>query len=182
MASQNLPGEPITELPITTHEEGYTSYFADGAVWVAIAMALVILLMIWKKVPAAIGKSLDAKIAAIREQLDEAKQLREEAEALRTEYEGKAKAAEKDAAAIRARADEEAAAIIAKAETDAKDMIERKKAMAEAKIASEQRAAVAELKARTALAAKAAAEQIIAAKADESMDAKLIDEAITRLN
>ncbi|WP_343343011.1 hypothetical protein WJT74_06710 [Sphingomicrobium sp. XHP0239] len=181
MASQNPPGEPIAELPITTHEEGYPSYFADGAVWVAIAMTLVILLMVWKRVPGAIGKSLDAKIAAIREQLDEARQLREEAEKLRTEYEGKAKAAEKDAAAIRARADEEAAQIIAKAETDATDMVARKKAMAEAKIASEQRAAVAELKAKTAMAAKAAAAQIIAAKADSDTDAKLIDEAITRL-
>ena len=181
MASQNPAGEPVTELPITTHEEGYTSYFADGAVWVAIAMAIVIALMVWKKVPTAIGKSLDAKIAAIREQLDEAKQLREEAEKLRAEYEDKAKAAEKDAAAIRARADEDAAAIIAKAEADAADMVERKKAMAEAKIASEQRAAIAELKAKTALAAKAAAAHIIAAKADSDTDAKLIDEAITRL-
>ena len=40
--------------------------------------------------PAAIGKALDKKIAAIRDQLDEAAALRKEAEALKAEYEAKA--------------------------------------------------------------------------------------------
>ena len=40
--------------------------------WVALAMLVVFAIMIWKKVPAAIGKALDKKIAAIREQLAEA--------------------------------------------------------------------------------------------------------------
>ena len=41
------------------------SYFTDGAVWVALSMAVVIGLMVWKKVPAAIGKALDVKIEEI---------------------------------------------------------------------------------------------------------------------
>ena len=57
------------------------------AFFVALAMLFVFALAIWKKVPSAIGKSLDKKIALIREQLDEAKALREEAEALKAEYE-----------------------------------------------------------------------------------------------
>ena len=43
---------------------------------VSVAMLVLILIMIWKKVPALITGGLDAKIAAIREQLDEAKKLR----------------------------------------------------------------------------------------------------------
>ena len=58
----------------------------NATAWVALAMLVVIALMIWKKVPAAIGRSLDKKIAGIREQLDEAAKLRAEAEALRAEY------------------------------------------------------------------------------------------------
>ncbi|MCJ7421945.1 F0F1 ATP synthase subunit B [Sphingomicrobium astaxanthinifaciens] len=177
----NLPGEPVIETEVATHADADYTYFTDGAVWVAFAMIAVILLMLWKKVPSAIGKSLDAKIAAIREQLDEAKQLRAEAEALRAEYEAKAKAAQQDADAIRARAEDEAAALIDKAAADAKEMVARKKAMAEAKIAAEQRAAIAELKATAAMAARDAATSIIADKADASTDAKLIDEAITKL-
>ena len=39
---------------------------------VALAMVVVLIILAWKKVPSAIGKSLDTKIAAIRAQLDEA--------------------------------------------------------------------------------------------------------------
>jgi hypothetical protein len=42
-----------------------------------------------EKVPGAIGKALDAKIALIRDQLAEAETLRKEAEALKAEYEAK---------------------------------------------------------------------------------------------
>src|SRR5687767_3085185 len=66
-----------------------------GAWFVAAAMLAVFALLIWKKVPSTIGKALDKKIGAIRQQLDEAAQLRAEAEALRSEYE--AKAAQADA-------------------------------------------------------------------------------------
>ena len=72
--------------------------------WVALAMVAVILLMIWKKVPAAIGKALDGKIALIREQLEEAKTLRAEAEALKAEYQAKANAAGAEATAMVERA------------------------------------------------------------------------------
>ena len=59
--------------------------------FVALAMIAVILIMIWARVPALIGKALDARIAGIREQLDTASQLRKEAEALKAEYEKKAR-------------------------------------------------------------------------------------------
>ncbi len=62
--------------------------------WVALAMLVVFAIAVWKKVPSAIGKALDKKIAAIREQLDEAAALRKEAEALKAEYEAKAEAAD----------------------------------------------------------------------------------------
>lgn len=181
MAEATHAGDAVIEPEVATHAEA-GGYFTDGAVIVAIAMALVIALMLWKKVPAAIGKSLDAKIAAIREQLDEAKALRAEAEALKTEYEAKSKAATKDAEAIVARANEEAEAIVTKAAADAKALVARKKAMAEAKIEAEARAAMDEIKATAASAAAAAAAAIIAEKGDAAMDAKLTDEAIASIN
>ena len=48
----------------------------DATMLVGLAMAVVIALMLWKRVPAAIAKSLDGRIATIRSQLDEAAQLR----------------------------------------------------------------------------------------------------------
>ncbi|MDP9087100.1 MAG: F0F1 ATP synthase subunit B, partial [Pseudomonadota bacterium] len=59
---------------------------------VALAMIVVIVLFVWKKVPDAVGKGLDTKIAEIRNQLAEAEALRKDAEALKAEYEAKAKA------------------------------------------------------------------------------------------
>ena len=67
---------------------------------VALAMAVLIAIMLWKKVPQMVVSGLDNKIAAIRQQLDEARQLRAEAEALRQEYQTKIANAEKDAAAM----------------------------------------------------------------------------------
>src|SRR5437763_15056892 len=87
--------------------------------WVALAMLLVFAIMIWKKVPAAIGKALDSKIALIRDQLAEAEGLRKEAEALKAEYEAKAVSADNDRAALLEHARHEADDIIAKAKSDA---------------------------------------------------------------
>src|SRR5690606_9111839 len=106
------------------------------AAWVSLAMLVFIGILIWKGVPKLITSGLDAKIAAIREQLDEAKKLRAEAEALRAEYAAKIAGAEKDAAAMVAHARTEAEAIVAKAEIDAKSMIGRRERMAEDKIAA----------------------------------------------
>ena len=64
---------------------------------VALAMLVLILIMLWKRVPAMITRGIDGKIAAIRLQLDEAKALRAEAEQLRAEYAAKLAGAEADA-------------------------------------------------------------------------------------
>jgi F-type H+-transporting ATPase subunit b len=153
----------------------------DASMWVALAMLVVIALMIWKKVPSAIGKSLDKKIAAIRDQLAEAEALRKDAEALKAEYEAKAAAADQEAASMVERARHEAEAIVAKAETDAKALVERRKAMAEAKIAAEERAAIDELRATAAKAATAAAAKLIAERNDSGTDKALVDQAIASL-
>ena len=92
------------------------------------------------KVPAAIARALDSKIAHIRAQLAEAEDLRKEAEALKAEYQAKAKAAESEAKAMIERAHVEAGNIVAKAKTDAEALIERRGRMAEDKIAAEEQA------------------------------------------
>ena len=149
--------------------------------WVAVAMIVVILLMIWKKVPGMIGKMLDARIAGIRTQLDEAKALRAEAEAIRTEYEAKAKTAHVEAEAMKAHAHHEAAAIIAKAKAGAEDLMARRAEMAEDKIAAAERAAIAEVRARAADAAAKAAGILIAEHHDAAADRAMVDRSISGL-
>ena len=149
--------------------------------WVALAMTVLILVAIWKKVPAMITGGLDSNIAEIRKQLDEAKALRAEAEALRQEYADKIAGAEKDAAAMIEHAQHEADAIVAKAEADTKALIKRREKMAEDKIAAAERGAVAELRAKAANAATQAARQLIAANHNAKADKGLVDEAISSI-
>jgi F-type H+-transporting ATPase subunit b len=155
-----------------------TALGLDGTGWVSLAMIAVILIMLWKKVPAMIGGMLDKKIVGIREQLDRATALRVEAEALKAEYEKKAAAAEADAASILAQANEDAAGIRSQAERDAADLITRRGHMAEDKIAAAERAAIAEVRAKAAAAAATAAGTIIAARHDAVSDKALIDRTI----
>lgn len=191
MANEAVPSEAHAETGTTAHTEapgGAAEHHAeptalnlDASMWVALVMMVVIALALWKKVPAGIGKSLDAKIAEIREQLAEAESVRKEAEALKAEYEAKAAAADGEAQAIIARAHTDAEGIVAKAETDAKALVTRRQAMAEAKIAAEERAAIDELRATAAKAASAAAAKLIADGHGATSDKKLVDEAIAGL-
>jgi F-type H+-transporting ATPase subunit b len=169
-----------TEVP-AEHAQPAAFGFVTAPVVVALCITLVILFLVWKKVPAAIGRSLDKKIEAIREQLNEAESIRKDAEALKAEYEAKAVAADKEAAAMVERAKHEAEAIVAKAAEDAEALVERRKAMAEAKIAAEERAAIDELRATTARVATAAAAKLIAEQGDAGADKKQVDQAIASL-
>lgn len=151
-----------------------------GAI-VAAAMLVFLLILVWKKVPGAITKGLDNQIKAIRRELDDAKALRAEAEALRAEYAAKIANAEKDAASMLEHARTESAAIVAKAEADTRDVIARREKMAADKITAAERAAVDDLRAKAASAAAAAAGQIIAARHGVDADKALVDNAIASL-
>ena len=155
-----------------------TAFFLNPGGWVALAVLIVFALLIWKKVPAAVGRALDSKIALIRDQLAEAESLRKEAEALKAEYEAKAASADQDRAALLERAKHEAEEIVAKARTDAEALIGRRTRMAEDKIAAEERTAVEQLRAAAAEAAAKAAAKLIAERHDAATDAKLVDQAI----
>lgn len=149
--------------------------------FVALAMITVFLIMLRAGVPRIVAGILDSRIAEIRKQLDEAAQLRAEAEALKKSYEKKTKEADQEIAELRASADKQAKQIVAKAKDDAKALVARHQSMAEEKIAAAERAASDEIRAMAASAAAAAAGSLIADKHDASADAKLVDEVISGL-
>ena len=152
------------------HAVGPSAFGMQDYQWVSLAMAVLIAIVLWKKVPGLIAGGLDNKIAQIKAQLDEAKSLRAEAEALRDEYAAKIASAEQDAEAI-----------LAKAESDSEAMVARRKRMAEDKIAAAEREAVDGVRASAANAAAAASRAIIADKHDSEADKKLADEVISSL-
>lgn len=146
--------------------------------WVGVAMAVLIVIFIWKKVPSLITRGLDAKIAEIARQLEEARQLRKDAEALRQDYADKIASAEKDAAAMLDNAAREAEAIVEKAEAESKAMVARRKQMAEDKIAAAERDALEEVRTHAVNAATLASRRLIAEQHDAAADTALADELI----
>lgn len=164
------------------HAEPAVAGVLDATVWVSIAMAVFIAILIWKKVPGLITGGLDRQIAEIRQRLDEAKRLRSEAEALRAEYAAKIASAEKDAEAMLEHARAESAELTAKAERDAAELVERRGRMAEDKIAAAERQAIAEVRAKAADAAAKAAAALIAERHGATADKALVDRTIAGLN
>ena len=147
--------------------------------WVSIAMLILFLIAFFgAKVHKTIAGGLDGRIAAIKEQLDEAKALRHEAETLRDEYAKRIASAEKDAETMLETARHEADTIVAKAEADGQAMVERRQRMAEDKIAAAEREAIADVRNRAAVAATVASRKLIAEKHDAEADKALADQLI----
>lgn len=165
----------------TEHAPDPSVFGLDATMWVSLAMAVLIGIIVWKKVPALIGKALDDRIAGIRAQLDEAAKLRAEAEALKAEYQSKLANAEKDAAALKARAEEEAATLVSEAKANTQALVKRRQKMAEDKIAAAERAAVAEIRAKAVSAATQAAATLVAQNHDAKADKAMVDGTIKSL-
>ena len=165
----------------TEHHAEPAVFGMDATVWVSLAMIAFLAVLVWKKVPALIVGGLDKQIAAIKQRLDEAKQLRAEAEALRDEYLRKIADVDNQTAAMVAHAQDEARALIAKAEVDAADLVKRRTKMAEDKIAAAERTALAAVRAKAADAATRAATALIASKHGADADRAIVDRTISGL-
>jgi F-type H+-transporting ATPase subunit b len=154
--------------------------------WVAVAFAAFVLLMLYYKVPGLIAKALDDRAEGIRRELDEARRLREEAQALLADYQKKHRNAGQEAEAIVDQARREAEAFAAETRKSLAETVERRRKQAEDKIARAEAQAVDDLRAAAVDMAIAAAEKILREKAAGAAGAALIDESIrtlkTRLN
>jgi F-type H+-transporting ATPase subunit b len=170
-----------TQAPGAEHHEAPSALGLEAPGFIALAMIVVLGILIWKRVPALIGAALDKRIAGIREQLDEAAQLRADAEAVKAEYEVRSARAGDEARTMIERARVEAEGIVARAEADAAALVERRTRMAEEKIGAAERAALDEVRAKAASAAAAAAETLIRDTLDAGADKAMVDSAIGAL-
>jgi F-type H+-transporting ATPase subunit b len=154
----------------------------DATSW-ATLFALIGLLVffaiaIYIKAPSALAKSLDERAARISAELDEAKKLREEAQAILAEYKKKSEQAEAEAGQIVAAAKHEADLLLADAKQKTEDYVTRRTATAEQKIAQAERDAVNEVRARAVDMAVEAAKLAIAGKSDAKLAASLFDSSL----
>ena len=137
--------------------------------------------MIYIKVPAMVSKSLDERAGRIQKELDEAKRLREEAQALLAEYQKKRKEAEQEAEAIVEAAKHEASVLAEEAHKRTEDYVARRTVVAEQKIGQAEREAIAEVRSNAVDLAVEAARKVLGDKVDTRADADLFKASLAEV-
>lgn len=153
----------------------------EAEFWVALGFFVFVGLLGYLGVHRMLAKSLDDRAARIKAELDEARQLKEEAAALLADYRRKRQEAESEAQDIIEGAKAEAERLAAEAKSKVEDFVARRTQMAETKIAQAEAQAAAEVRGAAAEAAVAAAEKILAQETKGKLAAELIAKGIEDL-
>ena len=151
--------------------------FFDNTFWATVCLVVFIGLTIYFGMPRIVAKMLDTKIAAIGAELEDAKRLRAEAEALLVEYEQKRVSAEAEAAGIITAAKEDAKRLTEESSAALTELVARRTKAVEGKIAQAEAQAIAEVRARSADIAVEAA-RIVLSNQVKTGGAELINKAI----
>ena len=148
---------------------------------VLVAFLAFVALVLYYGVPSAIGKMLDDRADAIRKELDEARKLREDAQALLADYQRKAREAETEARTIIDQAKREAEALAVDARKALAESLERRSKIAEEKIARAETQALSEVRATAVETAVSAAHELLKTRAAGSVGDALISQSINDL-
>lgn len=154
--------------------------FQDPTFWVAVAFVITVA-AVFKPIARTFSKLLDDRILRIRQQLDEAQELREEAQKVLAEYKRMQRDAVGEAERILVQAKQEAQHLREQAERDLEAQLARREKLALEKIEQAEANALQEVRDRTVDIAIAASAKLLADKIDESKAESLIDDAIKEL-
>ena len=149
--------------------------------WVAVAFVIFLCILVYMKVPGMLTKMLDDRADAIRQDLDAARKLREEAQDLLADYQGKQRQAETEAQQIIEEARREAEALKVEGDRAMQETLARRTRLAEDKIARAEAQAVAEVRAIAVEVATAAAERIVQDKVAGGLGSTIVEQSIRDL-
>lgn len=138
--------------------------FFQAEFWVAVAFFAFLAILLYQGVPKLLGKSLDARAEAIKKEIEDARKLKQEAEALLADYQKRRREADSEAAAIIDQAKREADAIAKETKANLAEMLERRTRQAEDKIARAEAQAMSDVRAAAIEAAIAASERLVSGK------------------
>jgi len=148
--------------------------------WVAVAFVAVAI-FIYKPIRNAMLGALDARAADIRRQIEEARKLREDAQALLAEYQRKQRDALSEAERIIQGAKDEARRLKTETEAELVRSIERRKQQALDRIAQSEAQAIAEVRNTAVDVALAAAEKLMRDGLSAAQRQAMADQAIQEL-
>ena len=153
----------------------------EAEFWVAVAFVMLLALFAKLGVHRILVGALDDRGARIKAELEDARRVRDEAQALLAEYQRKRRDADREADAIVAAARAEAERQAAESKQKAEEFVARRTKIAETKIAQAEAQAVADVRAAAADAAVAAAERILASTTKGKVADDLIAQGIRDL-
>jgi F-type H+-transporting ATPase subunit b len=154
--------------------------FHDVEFWIALAFIVAVVVLIKKAAPGVVG-GLDARAVRIKEEIEEAKRLRAEAEATLAEYQRKQRDALAEAQSIVARAKEDAERIGREAEIELDAALKRREASTLDKIAQAEAKALAEVRNVAVDVAIETTKLLLLKSLDSKRASLLIDQAIDEL-
>ncbi len=154
---------------------------ATAEFWVLVGFLAFVAILLYAKAPAIVAKSLDERSNAIRQELDEARRLREEAQQLLADYQRKSREAADEAKDIVGQAKQDAEKLAAETRKSLADLLERQSRLAEDKIKRAENQALSEVRSSAVDAALAAAEQLIKTKVQGAGGEALIADSIRDL-
>ncbi|MEL0021439.1 MAG: ATP F0F1 synthase subunit B [Rickettsiales bacterium] len=149
----------------------------DPTFWVLVAFVIFVI-AVYKPIRGAMLGGLDSRIAEIRQEVEEAEKLREEAQSLLAKYQRQQRQALQDAENIVARARESAERHRAEAEESMKEMVRRQEEQAREKIAQAEATAIQQVRAMSVDLAMAAAEKLLVERLGGTEGSRLIDASI----
>jgi F-type H+-transporting ATPase subunit b len=150
----------------------------DATFWAFIGLVIFLGILAYVKVPAMLGAALDKRSDQIRNELEQATKLREEAQQLLAEYQRKRKEAEVEAAGLLSAAEKEAAQLREEAKVKTEEFVSRRTAMAEQKIQQAEADAINEVRASAVDLAMKAAENLIGSKVDSKVSGSLFKSSL----
>jgi len=162
-------------------EAEHTSIFANPHFWVNIGL-LVFIVVAGPKLWKALASMLDQRSLRIKNSLDEAQKLRDEAQALLNEYQRRQKEAAKEAEGILAAAKELAEHQTKDALTALEASMTRREKLALEKIAQAEAAAAAEVRREAVEVATAATRKLLAQALTDERATALVDQSIRELD
>lgn len=162
------------------HAHAHEPFYMGGEFWVAIGFIIFVALTA-RTVFKVVTVALDDRADRIKNQIDEASKLAEEAQALLADYEKKQRDAAQEAEDMLTAARREADRLSERAAEDLEHALKRREQLAMERIEQVEVAAVAEVRARAVDVAMEATRNVLAAKATGKAADGLIDEAIKEL-
>lgn len=156
--------------------------FSTPEFWVLISFIGFIAVVVYFQAPKMVAKALDERAARIRNELEEARRLREEAQNLLAEYQRKQRDAEAEAENIVTQARHEAELYASEAREKLKESLTRRTKLAEDRIAQAEAQAIQDVRARAAEVAVEAAGRLIASDLSKDKAKSLIDDGIKGLS